>query len=139
MIRSFHNSYLCSKLVVAFSQLQQFLVLVEVALQIGNDDYIPDICLYPFRPVNFEEKDVIKMTEMPLTVVEILSPSQTAQDAWKKFDAYFDAGIKSCWLVLPIAKSINVYTSINHVQRFHAGDVIDPASNIRISIDAIFE
>ena len=106
MSPSFHHSYLCGKLVVAFSQLQQFLVLVEATLQIGSDDYIPDICLYPIRPVNFEEKDVIKLTEMPLTIIEILSPSQTAQDAWKKFDAYFDAGIKSCCRLRKASTSI---------------------------------
>lgn len=34
--------------------------------------------------------------------------------------------------------TINVYTAMNQVQIFHAGDIYDPVSDIHIPLDALF-
>ncbi len=79
------------------------------------------------------------MTEMPLLAVEILSPSQGTQEILDKFKVYFDAGIKSCWLIVPILRSVMVYSEAEEAQTFHSGEVVDSVSDIRIPIDQIFE
>lgn len=100
---------------------------------------MPDICIYPKRTFRFGGEDTVKMTEMPLTAIEILFPSQTVQDALDKFKIYFRAGIKSCWLVVPATMTVNVYTDLEHVTMFHTGDVSDPTSHIKVQLDEIFE
>jgi Uma2 family endonuclease len=46
------------------------------------------------------------MTDPPLTVVEILSPNQGMEELISKADAYFEAGVKSCWIVQPLLEAI---------------------------------
>ena len=113
-------------------------VFTELTLQIGEKDAIPDICLYPKRDVNVTGKDIIRMTEMPLVVVEILSPTQTIQDALDKFDSYFQAGIRSCWLVTPFAQTVSVYQSTTQARVFHEEEIHDPTVPIRLEWRAIF-
>lgn len=78
------------------------------------------------------------MTEMPTLIVQVLSPSQAAQDILSKFRIYFDAGVKSCWLVVPITTSIIVYTAINRAQIFKSGVALDPIIGTGIALDDIF-
>jgi Uma2 family endonuclease len=138
MSPSYQHSYVQSKLIVALSRYEQFSVFSELTLVIGDQEYVPDICLYPKQTVTFGEEDQVRMTEMPLLAVEILSPSQTLQDGVEKLKAYFSAGVKSCWLVSPFTMTINVYNAMKHVQIFHTGEVIDSAMDIRIPLNAIF-
>ena len=126
MSPSYHHAYLCSKIIAALNQRAAYAIFSELTLQIQDKDYIPDICVYPKRPINFAESDIVKMTELPIMVVEVLSPSQGSQEALSKFQVYFDAGIKSCWLVIPISTSIIVYTAMDRAQTFHTGEMSDP-------------
>ncbi|MEZ4525653.1 MAG: Uma2 family endonuclease [Desulfobacterales bacterium] len=138
MSPSYHHGYLCSKLVVALSTVPNITVFAELTLQIGEKDYIPDICLYPKREVNLMEKDIIRMKEMPSAVVEILSPTQTVQELMDKFDIYFQAGIQSCWLAAPFAQTVSVYTSDGRARVFHNEDIVDSALQIRLEWKTIF-
>ena len=139
MSPSYHHAYLAGKLITAFNNLGMYAVFSELTLQINGKDYVPDVSLYSKRPINFNAGDVVKMTEMPLLVVEVLSPSQGTQDALDKFAVYFDAGIKSCWLVVPVVRTVAVYSSVGQSQTFHAGNIMDNAVNLHIPIETIFE
>jgi len=75
---------------------------------------------------------------MPLLAAEVLSPSQTAQELIGKFRIYFDAGVKSCWLVIPIATSVIVYSSPKQALIFKTGEIADPVLDIRMSVEEIF-
>ncbi|GAK49447.1 protein containing DUF820 [Candidatus Moduliflexus flocculans] len=138
MSPSYHHGYLCSKLNAALSKIPDVMPITELTLRIGNDDYIPDISLYPRRTVNFTEKDIVRMTEMPETVIEILSPTQMVQDILEKFEIYFQAGIKSCWLVTPFAQTVSVYHAMGDAKVFHNEEIVDAAMNIRIAFDEVF-
>jgi Uma2 family endonuclease len=164
MAPSKHHAYLQANLIAALKKLPNYTVFSELTLQIslpppdpspelveGNraeskvtstssvSDYTPDVCLYPKQHINVFEEDIIRMTEMPLLAVEVLSPSQAAQVALDKFKVYFQAGIQSCWLVIPTAYAVIVYTSPQQAQSFNNGDVVDKTLNIRIPISEIFE
>ena len=138
MSPSYHHAYVCSKLIAALNKVEAYSVFSELSLQLGAKDCIPDVALYPKRTVEFTDEDPISMTEMPLMVVEVLSPSQPAKDALTKFRDYFAAGVKSCWLIIPISKTVLVYSAPNAAQTFHAGDVIDTVTNIRVPVNEIF-
>ena len=138
MSPSYHHAYLCSKIIAALSQRTSYAIFSELTLQIQDKDYIPDICVYPKRPINFSDADIIKMTELPVMIVEVLSPSQGSQEALSKFRIYFDAGIKSCWLVIPISTAVIVYTALDRAQTFHAGDIRDTVLDVALPLAEIF-
>ena len=121
MSPSYHHAYITVNLSAIFHDLKKYSVFSDLTLQIGEKDYISDICLYPKRKISYIAGDIIRMTEMPLLAVEILSPSQGTQEIIDKFGVYFGADIKSCWLVVPILRSVirffqipNRHASVRH-------------------------
>jgi Uma2 family endonuclease len=55
---------------------------------------------------------------------EILSPSNQAEEIMEKTCEYFDAGVRSVWLVFPRQHLLQVYTSPSDVTGFAAGDEV---------------
>ncbi len=99
---------------------------------------VPDIAIYPKLKIDFFE-DEMGMTQMPLTAIEIISPSQTDTELIKKINRYFNAGVKSCWLVNPAFQAIYVYSEIGKYQFFNSGMILsDPATGIELPLSEIF-
>jgi Uma2 family endonuclease len=78
----------------------------------------PDIAVYraeefdladPDADDDLESVDPLRVQQMPLCAMEIVSPSQSSYKILQKFRAYFAMGVKSCWLVEPNLKTIVVY------------------------------
>jgi Uma2 family endonuclease len=101
-------------------------------------EYIPDLCVYPKRKVDLSADDIIRMTEMPIGIMEVLSPRQSILDIQEKFPVYFNAGVKSCWLVVPPTQTVTVYAVPGQGQLFKTGNVIDPVLDIELSLEEIF-
>jgi Uma2 family endonuclease len=137
MSPSSQHGYVCGNLIALLKPLKQFTIFSELTIQIEKD-YIPDICIYPRRKIDFAAGDIIRMTEMPLAVVEVLSPKQTITELMEKFEVYFPAGVKSCWLVIPPAQTVTVYTAPGQGHIFHAGNVVDTVLKIEIPIEEVF-
>jgi Uma2 family endonuclease len=110
----------------------------ELTLQLGDLKVTPDICVYPKMSVNFQE-DVVRMTEPPLLAVEIVSPSQSTQDVVDKIRDMLDAGVVSCWLVQPATETISIFTADAKPRTVTEGTVSDPATEIEVEIDEIFD
>jgi len=119
----------------------------------AKDELIPDISVYvnegQTESVTVAEQtvdliddddDILKVTEMPDLVIEVLSPRQAISDLLSKFKAYFALGVKSCWLVMPSVKVIKIYSikgrKICDIQ--HDADVVDEVMDIRLPIRNIF-
>jgi len=144
-VGSFNHSYLQSRLVVLLSKQEEYTVCTELSLDIsklnldsGANEIRPDLCLYPRRKMS-KPQDIIRMAEMPLLVVEILSPKQGTYDILEKFRIYFAAGVKSCWLVEPTLEAVVVYASMRQYEHFFEGEMFDKVMNIRLSIREIFD
>ena len=103
-----------------------------------GDTLIPDLSVYPKRGF-VQTRDILRMQEMPLLVIEILSPMQALQPLTDKFDAYFALGIHSGWLVNPVQRTIAVFTAPYQSKLFHEGTLVDERLSIELSIDEIFE
>ena len=103
-----------------------------------RDEMRPDLCLYPKRSLS-RPFDILKMAEMPLLAIEILSPSQGIQEILEKFAIYFACGVQSCWLVEPITALVIVYPSLYYRLVFSSNEVVDEKLGIRLPFAEIFE
>jgi len=145
---SYNHSFLQAKLAALFFSMDKYVALTELSLDIGGldtgelhirlkDHIKPDVCIYPERKMNLTH-DILKMSEMPLLAIEILSPVQGVQTVLDKFKVYFELGIKSCWLVYPSAATVAVYSSADAFKVFNTGDIIDEVLNIQLPVSEIF-
>lgn len=144
---SHNHSMVQANLVYLFKQLRIYSVYIELSLDVSaydlaylniKDELIPDICIYPKRPLSIP-RDILRMTEMPLLIVEVLSPRQGTYSILQKFEAYFSLGVQSCWFIEPTAMIVQVYGQPDHKTTFSSGKVIDEKLNIEVPIAEIFE
>lgn len=117
---------------------KQYRVASELALQLPTMKATPDICLYSQRNADFRN-DQTTVSEPPLMIVEIVSPSQTARDTFKKFDRYFENGVKSCWLVQPELQSVTIVYPEGKPHTADSGLLEDPVLGIAIQVEEVFE
>ncbi|MEM8810214.1 MAG: Uma2 family endonuclease [Cyanobacteria bacterium P01_G01_bin.38] len=147
-VGSFNHSYLqirlgkildsetytaCAELSLDTSELD----FEKLEVKLRRDEVKPDISLYPKRGLS-RPRDILRIKEMPLLVVEILSPRQGTNEILEKFQVYFALGIWSCWLVDPALETIAVYSSMTERTIFNTGDIVDEGLKIRTSPSEIF-
>jgi len=139
-VSSYNHASVQANLAFLFKRLGGYSVLTELSLAGGESGELrPDVCLYPKRGLS-RPRDILRMTEMPLLAVEILSPKQGLDDILEKFERYFQSGIKSCWLVDPTLEIIAVYhTSLQQHVIYSQGEVKDEMLGIRLPLAEIFE
>ncbi|MDM8567623.1 Uma2 family endonuclease [Candidatus Halobeggiatoa sp. HSG11] len=85
--------------------------------------------------------DMLRVSQMPLLAVEIISTKQSINNILAKFKAYFELGIKSCWLVTPAFESITVYSGYRNFRLFDVRrdmEVDDEVLNIHLQFDRVF-
>jgi len=147
---SINHSLTQAKLTCLLGTDERFTVLTELSLDISKYDFSkygikakeevkPDVCMYS-NDIGFQKFDIVRMTEMPLLVIEILSPSQGPKELKDKIRVYFDLGVKSCWLVIPDAQLISVYTKQGDFTNFDMRDneVVDEVMDIHLPVQKIF-
>ena len=131
---------------------ERFTVMPELSLDMNQidlaqyglkdqDELVPDICLYSKEDnINFSDFDELKVKQIPLLAIEVLSPRQGISDIIAKFHAYFALGVKSCWLVMPVTKSITIYSQPGQPKTFDINDseLIDEVVDIRLPTQNIF-
>lgn len=117
----------------------QYRVMPEVSIIIDGKERIPDIAVYPpmeFTPGN----DEVWLSEIPLTTIEILSPQQHLADLIAKSYKYFDAGVKSYWLVLPDLRTVYVFSAPNEYEVYSkTGTLRDPKIGVELIVEEIFQ
>lgn len=144
---SHNHSMVQANLAHLFKRLSLYTVYIELSLDVSRydlsmfdikDELIPDVCIYPKRSLSIPH-DILRMTEMPLLIVEILSPRQGTYSILQKFEAYFSLGIQSCWLVEPTTRVVHIYKDPITRTTFSTGHVIDEKIDIEMAIAEIFE
>ena len=68
--------------------------MTEISIILNDAEKVPDLAIYDTKTFDTSEEEV-KTTQIPLGVIEILSPSQSAHELLEKSKLYFKAGIKS--------------------------------------------
>ncbi|MDQ2771668.1 MAG: Uma2 family endonuclease [Bacteroidota bacterium] len=118
---------------------ERFRFMSEVNIDIAGRVMVPDIGIFP-KMVADMAHDSIVVQQVPLTTIEILSPSQALSELIGKANAYFQAGVKSCWIVLPEAQGIFVYSAPGKYMFFHDAETLtDPATGIELPLPPLFE
>jgi Uma2 family endonuclease len=150
---SFNHSLTQSRIDHLLNLDERFAVLTELSLDIRQHDLSkyklnvknelkPDVCAYLNPPVTPEgEDDLLTVSQMPDLAVEILSPRQAVSYLVRKIKAYFELGVKSCWLVIPTTQSITVYSHPNQYKTFDAQrdiEIVDEVMDTRLSIKKVF-
>ncbi len=114
-------------------------IFSEISLELSDWESTPDLAIFPKMKINFLE-DEIRLTETPLCVIEILSPTQALSALTSKANKYFKNGVKSCWLVLPSLRNIYVFSTITDYQIFSMNTILnDAALDIQIPLNEIFK
>ncbi len=149
---SLNHSLAQARITGLLTNEERFSVMVELSLDASQTDLgqfglktkeelKPDICLYPNTVWFSESTDILRMMEMPLLAVEIISPKQGFDDILAKFKAYFSLGVKSCWLVMPAIRSIAIYSRIDNFSSFDMhrdAELVDKVMDIHLPFQKIF-
>jgi Uma2 family endonuclease len=126
-----------TNLAIELSKHRDFRVMSELSLELNGRPFTPDLSVYPWQPVDFR-RDRVHLTEPPVMVVEILSPTQGSLPVMAKVEAYLQNGVKSCWVVNPPQRAITIYTPDRGLKTFSEGQVKDPATGLTVELDAVF-
>jgi Uma2 family endonuclease len=124
---------------IKLSNRDRFRVLPEITLGLPIRERVPDLAIYPlmdFIPGDNE----LRMSEVPLGVVEILSAKQDLSELMMKRSEYFAAGVKSYWLALPALKTIYVFYSPEEYDIYSGKDLLrDKQLDIELDLTEIFK
>ena len=126
-----------TNLAVELAKQKEYRVMSELSLELNGRPFTPDLSVYPRRPVDFRH-DHIRLTDPPLLVVEIWSPTQGSQELMDKVEAYLQSGVKSCWVVNPPQRAITIYTPDGSLKSFVEGQVKDPVTGLTADLEAVF-
>jgi len=136
-----NHSFLQKKLLVRLDMRYEkdYTILPELSLEMPQKpNAVPDICIFPRLEIDFLH-DRTTVSQMPVTVIEITSPSQSNDEILAKFERYFHAGVQSCWLVLPSFKAISVYSQIGIYRFFtHTDTLTDSITGIELPLNEVF-
>lgn len=134
---SLNHGILQSKLIAFLSTQKQFTIGSEITLDL-SPRATPDILIFNKRKPDWQ-RDERRVSEMPLTVIEILSGTQGMDNFDEKLARYFNAGVKSVWLVQPFIETIAVFLPNQKPKVFSSGELFDEATGIRLSLSEIFQ
>lgn len=133
-----HHSFVQANIIGLLKILykKRFRLGSEISLDLSIRERVPDIGIFPQMPFGEEE---IRMSEPPLGVVEILSPTQSIFELIEKRREYFAAGVKSYWLVFPELRSVYIYSSPEDYDVFAKnGQLQDRVLGIELDLEEVF-
>ncbi|MCU0451029.1 MAG: Uma2 family endonuclease [Bernardetiaceae bacterium] len=137
-IPSRNHARIWSNLVIAFAKFrQQYTIYSQLSLNLGGKVTVPDVCLFATTSPDWAH-DELEMTVPPLVVMEIQSPRQGTQELIEKFGDYFQAGVKSCWLINPFLRGVFVRYPDGSQAVFLDGLVKDASIGVEIPFAEIF-
>lgn len=132
---SLNHSYICAQIMKQLLQNYEIQPLPELTLDIDKG-LTPDISVFPKAQVqpNFFE-DVLKLQQLPLLAIEVVSSSQSVQEILSKATLLLKAGIETVWVVEPYGRSIFVLTDKTK-KLFHEEPV--ESSGIKVDFAEVF-
>ena len=126
---------LSKELLVSYED--QYDVRSEQSLAAPNPPLVPDLSIFPAEVSNWQQ-DEVKESDVPLTVIEIVSPSQSDSELTEKANDYFAAGTKSYWLVQPLFRTVVILQPNADELVFHNDLLTDPTNGISIDLKKVF-
>jgi Uma2 family endonuclease len=93
-------------------------------------------------PIRRRVPDVPVWDLVPDLAIEVVSPSNSANDVQKRIHEYFNAGVIRVWVVYPEEREVYVYSSPKQIQVLQIGDDLDGGEllpGFRLPLAALFE
>ena len=116
----------------------QFSVMPELNISILGERLVPDLAVFA-GITGFLTSDKMLVTELPVLAIEILSPSQSVTELATKAEHYLQAGVKSCWIVVPEFNTITISSAEGVYQTFDRHEtLLDPATGIELELAPLF-
>jgi len=137
MTPSYNHSYLAYRIAKVLDQNEKYNLHIAMTLDISGTDYVTDIALYKKEKIDFLH-DKVKADKPPLLLVEILLPKQAVHEITEKFEVYLQAGVQSCWLVIPPTKTIVLFQDIQRPLSCSSGRFTDPVIELEVAVEDIF-
>lgn len=110
----------------------------ETSLDLEGWPSTPDILIFPPVKINLK-LDRIKVTDPPLGVIEILSPTQSLNDLVDKADRYFEHGVQSCWIIIPSLGGVAIYSEPGKYAFFNENDIAqDRVLGLEVPVAELF-
>jgi Uma2 family endonuclease len=78
---------------------------------------------------------------VPDLAVEVISPSNPAQESVQKVREYFEAGVSLVWLVYPVDRLVYIYGSPTEIRVLTAADTLDGGTvlpGFKLSLNLLF-
>ena len=114
-------------------------IMSETSLATQPEGTTPDVLIYPDSIKLDYDNEPAKRADPPLTCIEIQSPSQSNEEMVAKTHVYFQFGVKSCWVVLPVLRAVMVFDRPGHYHFFHHDDtLIDQATGFELPLATVF-
>lgn len=137
---SFNHGSVQTNLVIELAPFRKkYRIITELSLDLDTWESVPDICIYPFTPLD-TKKDIVTMMKPPLCAIEIISPSQSLNMLVTKANEYFNHGVASCWLVLLGLDNIYVYTDPDNYEIFKTNEILhDKKLDISFPLTDVFK
>jgi Uma2 family endonuclease len=117
--------------------------VVEVLFQLapGRPQRRPDVAYIPYsrwQGLPQPLQDPAAWDVIPSLAVEIVSPTNTAEDIEDKLQDYFGAGVQLVWVIYPLRRRAYVYESLTQVHIRTDNDELDggavlPGFRLRIA------
>lgn len=116
---------------------KEFTFASELSVSLADKPFVPDLCIYPKRKLDWQN-DEVRLSEPPLTIIEISSPKQDFEDFQRKLKAYFDAGVKSFWLIIPFTETLTIFYPNEKPLSFTTGEAEDKTNGVKLNVDDLF-
>ncbi len=139
-LRSFNHSIVQTNLLTELQVRYKQRYRVASALNLNLSDWssVPDICLYPFRPLDLQNDQMV-VSELPLCTIGFSSFSQPFSALVQTVYTYFQHGVQSCWIVLLPLDNIYVFSSPEEYEIFRATETLHDAKlDVSIPLNEVF-
>jgi Uma2 family endonuclease len=98
--------------------------MVEIGSQVSDHDiFVPDVAIVRTGEQPLSSRIYLGSPEL---AIEVVSPSDTAQNLKQKVRAYIKGGSKSVWIVYPETKSVEVYRANTILDLMEDQSISDP-------------
>jgi Uma2 family endonuclease len=79
---------------------------------------------------------------VPDLAIEVISPTDPAEELLEKVEEYFEAGVRLVWIVFPRRRIIHVYESLSQIRGLTRADELDGGKvlpGFRLALATLFE
>jgi Uma2 family endonuclease len=104
----------------------------------------PDVAFVPYRlwPRNRRVPRTRAWDVVPALAVEVISPTNSADEVLTKTREYFQAGLQQVWVIYPVEELVHVYEAFDRIRVVQRHEALDGGAllpGFRLPLSELFE